>query len=468
MSDGYLLSRAVDGDREAVESIVERYRAAVYGVALSFLRNVEDAEDVTQETFSRAISSFSSIREPEKLGSWLCGVAKNQSLRWISHNRTRSKLVEGPVREQLLGRAIPPLDAVEEKALREEVFRGIYELPEVQRVTTVLYYVGGYTMREVASFLDKPLGTVKRRLSDARKRLRVGLSDSLAEYLPLTVPKVDTYGGEGVIKYIDDSYAAIDFESHLEGALDLIRPEHRILDAGCGTGAITRFLAGKVHRGEVVGIDNQPKMIERAGSVDNRELRGNVRFQCADVYDIPFPARHFDIVFSNMLLGSLRQPVAGVREQLRVTKPGGRIIAYVADFASKTFHPACPAFVKVYNAFERMYELSNLEGAVSMMAGRRAYGVFTEAGLLDIRVATHRNRIFTAGSPALKARAHQFCSFFLDSEGPLREIFADAFAAGLLSDNHIVKAKQEIERWRSHPHAFLFEPGSFFVTGVVR
>ena len=108
-----------------------------------------------------------------------------------------------------------------------------------------------------------------------------------------------------------------------------LRAGMRVLDAGCGPGSITLGLATAVAPGEVIGIDAQPSLVDQARALAVQRGVTNVRFEVANVYDLPFPDGSFDAAFNNTVLMHLREPVRALAELRRVLRPGG--IAGVRD-----------------------------------------------------------------------------------------------------------------------------------------
>ena len=106
-----------------------------------------------------------------------------------------------------------------------------------------------------------------------------------------------------------------------------LRAGMRVLDAGCGPGSITLGLATAVAPGEVVGIDAQPSLVEQARALAVQRSVTNVRFEVADVYDLPFPDGSFDAAFANTVLQHLREPVQALAELIR------RLLKHPADCA---------------------------------------------------------------------------------------------------------------------------------------
>lgn len=119
---------------------------------------------------------------------------------------------------------------------------------------------------------------------------------------------------------------------HCTVGLARLVPNERVLDVGCGTGVLTRLAADLVGpAGVVIGIDAAPDMIRIAR--ENATISWNgARFQLAAVEDLPFENGSFDVVVVSLLLHHLPLGLKhkGLRESLRVLRPGGRII--VTDF----------------------------------------------------------------------------------------------------------------------------------------
>src|SRR6185503_5237822 len=108
----------------------------------------------------------------------------------------------------------------------------------------------------------------------------------------------------------------------------------RVLDVGCGPGTITLGLAQLVAPGEVVGIDLQPSLIERARALAATREQTNARFEIADVYGLPFADECFDAAFGNGVLMHLAEPVRALAQIRRVLRPGGIIGIRDPDFGA--------------------------------------------------------------------------------------------------------------------------------------
>ncbi len=109
-----------------------------------------------------------------------------------------------------------------------------------------------------------------------------------------------------------------------------VPPGLRWLDVGCGTGSLTAAILARAAPLEVLGVDPEEAYVRRA----SERLGGDRRhFMVGDAHRLPGELRDLDVAVSGLVLNLLPEPAAGVREKLRVTRPGGVVAAYVWDFA---------------------------------------------------------------------------------------------------------------------------------------
>lgn len=113
------------------------------------------------------------------------------------------------------------------------------------------------------------------------------------------------------------------FEYHCQFLRPYLKPGMRILDCGCGPGTLTIGLARTIAPGEVVAIDIEEEQLNIAYKNSRIADVTNIEFKHANIFDIPFEDNTFDVVFSQAVLIHLKDPIAAIKEQKRVTKPGG-------------------------------------------------------------------------------------------------------------------------------------------------
>jgi RNA polymerase sigma-70 factor, ECF subfamily len=174
-TDGELITRSADGDRDAFEVLYRRYSRPVFGLALRRLGDRGRAEDAVQETFAsiwRAARSYKPERGPG--APWLYAVARNAI---TDRGRARA---EPPteVPEQASSEPGPP-DHAEASWTAWRVHRALEELSPNERTVVELAYWSGLSQSEIAEFLNIPLGTVKTRTRAALHRLSGLLDEEL-------------------------------------------------------------------------------------------------------------------------------------------------------------------------------------------------------------------------------------------------------------------------------------------------
>jgi RNA polymerase sigma-70 factor (ECF subfamily) len=167
---------APDAESESIErEFADRLResaALAVRVAYSVLRNHQDAEDAAQEAFARAHRKFHQLRERDRFRAWLVRMVWRIALDRRRSDRRRI------AREQVV--VTPDIsESGETTAIAREraarLWTAIDALPERLRLVTVLAAIEGHRVEDVAAMVGAPVGTVKFRLSDARKRLQEAL-----------------------------------------------------------------------------------------------------------------------------------------------------------------------------------------------------------------------------------------------------------------------------------------------------
>ena len=156
--------------QDAFSELVVRFEDAAFEWAYAVLEDVNMAQDAVQEAFVVAYQKLHQLRQPYGFPGWLKQIVVSQCYRL-----TRGKKVEMHPIESTTHVAASepgPAAAVEEIELKEKVLAAIKALPEHEQVVTDLFYLGGYSQKEIAKLLELPLTTVKKRLQYARRDLK--------------------------------------------------------------------------------------------------------------------------------------------------------------------------------------------------------------------------------------------------------------------------------------------------------
>jgi RNA polymerase sigma-70 factor, ECF subfamily len=166
-SDGDLIVRTAEGDRDAFEQLYKRYARPVFGLALRRLGDRFRAEDAVQETFTSVWRSARTYRPDRGAGgTWLYAVARNAIA-----DRARARQEPAADPPDLPSTEPGPSEQTEDSWVSWRVHSAVSELPEQERVLLELAYWSGLSQSEVAEYLGIPLGTVKTRTRAALARL---------------------------------------------------------------------------------------------------------------------------------------------------------------------------------------------------------------------------------------------------------------------------------------------------------
>lgn len=189
MDEAYLIKQAQKGDVQAYNTLVLHYQDAVYNVAYRIMGEPGAAADATQEAF---ISAYQAIRRFRggSFKSWLMRIVTNACYDELRRRKRRPQSSLDQIVEEfestpiLLNQDDPgPEDLRQRSELMAAVQRCLDELPDDQRMVTILSDVEGYDYNEISDIMSTSLGTVKSRLSRARAKLRDCLQD-VRELLP--------------------------------------------------------------------------------------------------------------------------------------------------------------------------------------------------------------------------------------------------------------------------------------------
>lgn len=182
MSDAQLCAASGEGQAEAFVEVVRRYQNAVCAVTYATTQRRDLSEDLAQETFIVAWQKVAEIEQPDRLGAWLTGIARN-----LARRSNRRRQPEGlPAEEQLPTTDGDVEDAMIERQTRTDVQAYLDALPLPYREVMVLYYRQEQSAARVAASLGITISAVEQRLSRGRKLLRGKLERAVERELSRT------------------------------------------------------------------------------------------------------------------------------------------------------------------------------------------------------------------------------------------------------------------------------------------
>jgi RNA polymerase sigma factor (sigma-70 family) len=166
-----LLERCRKGEHEAIVILITRFQAWALDFAATLLRDSSLAEDAVQEAFVIALQQLATLRHPAAFPGWFRQILRTQINR-MNRMRCEEQFSQG---FDPSGKQESPGDYAQQVELRRQVQEALKNLPPAEYEAVELFYLREHSCAEVSDILHIPKGTVKRRLHDARKRLRVML-----------------------------------------------------------------------------------------------------------------------------------------------------------------------------------------------------------------------------------------------------------------------------------------------------
>jgi RNA polymerase sigma-70 factor (ECF subfamily) len=190
-TDQEVVAQARDGREAAYRELIRRYERPVFSLILRMVRDRQLAEDLSQETFIKALNAIGSYRPEFKFSSWIFKIANNAAIDHLRRREVDTLSLDGAPnatsQEDIEATALQvgdkgetPLAELEARELGTAIERAIGQLRPEYRSCILLRHVEGLAYEEIAQLLDLPLGTVKTYIHRARHELRgmlAGLRD---------------------------------------------------------------------------------------------------------------------------------------------------------------------------------------------------------------------------------------------------------------------------------------------------
>ena len=183
LSDQEVVLQAREGREAAYRELIRRYERPIFALIFRMVRDRELAEDLSQETFVKALNAIGSYRPEFKFSSWIFKIANNAAIDHLRRRELDTLSLEGSPHAatpeamqatalQIGNREESPLEAVEARELGSAIEAAIGRLRPEYRSCILLRHVEGRAYEEIAEILDLPLGTVKTYIHRARNELR--------------------------------------------------------------------------------------------------------------------------------------------------------------------------------------------------------------------------------------------------------------------------------------------------------
>jgi SAM-dependent methyltransferase len=166
--------------------------------------------------------------------------------------------------------------------------------------------------------------------------------------------------------------------------LSSLRPGLSVLDVGSGPGTITVDLAKRVAPGRVTALETSEAVLQLTRAEATRAGCTNVDFLVGDVHALQLPDACFDVVHAHQVLQHVADPVAALREMIRVCRPGGVVAARDGDYAGFTWYPASAGLEK----WRELYRTAARANGGEPDAGRHLLGWAHAAGAREVTASS--------------------------------------------------------------------------------
>mgnify|MGYP001032706375 FL=1 len=182
LTDLELLEHISNQDRDALETLYERYGRRVFSLAVRILSDSVSAEEVTQDVFMSVWRRGATyVSKKGKFTTWLFSIAHNRTIDELRKRRRDRSRTNDDIDDHLNLESsdVSPADATVAQSEYAKIRAAMEKLPDVQKNVVELSYFKGLTQTEIADKTGQPLGTVKTRMRLALKKLRKALSAEL-------------------------------------------------------------------------------------------------------------------------------------------------------------------------------------------------------------------------------------------------------------------------------------------------
>lgn len=217
-----------------------------------------------------------------------------------------------------------------------------------------------------------------------------------------------------------------------------------ILDAGCGSGAVTRRLARKAHPAKVTGVDFDKLFLENARSIADDEKIDNVEYEHGDIDNLTYPDESFDLTYCRLVLMHVKDTVETVKELKRVTKIGGFVALSDQDDDAAILHPYMPNMMGLWRKYGQWAKKMKMDRYI----GKKLFLILSQAGLEKIK-------IFPIPIYRTQETPEQLKMFLSVPVQLVTESKEDLLKDGIITEDEFDTGMKEVESFQSHPGAFV-------------
>ena len=190
--DLVLVKRAKSGDYQAFDLLVLKYQSRLISTAFKFVKDVQIAEDIVQDSFIKAFNALESFREDSSFYTWIYRITVNTSKNFLVSKKRKSELLNSDLSEEASYEIEPvetysPEDLLQATQLKKVITETFDQLGEDTRTALTLRELDGLSYEQIADVVNCPVGTVRSRIFRGREVIDEAISqykqDNKTKYL---------------------------------------------------------------------------------------------------------------------------------------------------------------------------------------------------------------------------------------------------------------------------------------------
>ncbi|WP_163401076.1 RNA polymerase sigma factor [Flavobacterium fluviatile] len=174
--------------QESFSELYAQYKTLVYNVALSYVQNIEDAEEITQDVFVKLFQSIDTFKQESSLKTWIYRMTINKSLDFLKHKKSQKRFFifgkrsEDEYEIQNTSNFEHPGILLENKEKSKILFEVINQLNENQKTAFILSKIDGLSNPEIATIMELSVSSIESLLFRAKENLKKKLGNKFEEY----------------------------------------------------------------------------------------------------------------------------------------------------------------------------------------------------------------------------------------------------------------------------------------------
>lgn len=186
--DAAIVERVLSGEIEAFRSLVERHSRRVFAMAYRITGNEHDADDIVQDTFTKAYRQLDRFESRSRFGTWLYRIAANCAVDLVRARKVREEIAEpvtsdgSTLLDSIPAQSEHPDQRVQGREIREQIVAAMDQLTPAERTAFVMRHYDDMSIREIGEALKLKDNATKNTIFRAVRKLRQALEPALGDF----------------------------------------------------------------------------------------------------------------------------------------------------------------------------------------------------------------------------------------------------------------------------------------------